>query len=687
MCESKFFCTIANQNRTTISKNEIPNKTTYLDLSRNQIEKLDNDFFENCPKLWNVNLSHNKLKTLSFAHDLAAIEVLDISYNNLSFDNLIDIFHIYVIQLKLQGNKFISKINNFLVLPAVLTHAWIINGIFITDYMRKQAKEFSESLSFGEEIMKLRKDQYTTSKQASISNSAHDFLNGTAVKFNEPGTYISRTGLLMKEYNEKPQINRLNLIMQLNPIELLNGTFTDYLGVSMGILSFFWMQIPVDLIPRTLCGNYWMVIVRQIEKIEQYQLVLLLMKISEVIEPEDEIRKSIWECLGVNYYLQTGEIPKSGSTPRLLLSAFLENSPDAPNTEDRILFNKLRKSAKIDPVDVEDINDRLFQQIYNEILAPLPSVACDQPKKGHTIALRHPFYPEKWVNATILSCKNGRVYSRLEHFIVQLPILSVYWDGRGVWREAVPTIDPKPIEEEEEEQNEDQMQNVDDTEKVQLNNTQNDITKINTTNKSCLPQIRAKSEIRQVEHDKGYRVGIYNPISSLRKTSSPGNYNRSNISVKKASTLGKSAINDVLSNTPLTAQKAIKASKSKKRTQSKLVDNQPTFVTDGSMQRGAVYGSPIIAGPLKPERKAVMMASPTRRPNMYIQDVINITFGQEMGNGKKLRKFNVRTENLLTHKSQYIWIAEDEISPEDVKRLVELFKKHIESKYTIIPGL
>lgn len=674
MTESKFFCTLSNQNRTSINKEEIPYKTTYLNFSKNQIEKLDDDIFEESPKLWSVDLSNNKLKSLSFARSLTSLELFDLSFNNLYLDNFLDIFHVYIIHLKLKGNPFYSKINNFLLLPAIFTRAWIIDGIFITDYMRKQAKEYRESLNFGEEIMKLRKDQYTTSKQASISNSAQSFLNGISVKFKEPGSYISCTGLQVIEFTEKPQINRLNLIYEINPPELIKGTSKDYLGITMGILSFFWMRVPVDIIPRIVCGNFWMVIIRQIEKMEQYQLILLLMKISEVIESDDEIQNNIWNCLGVPYFLQTGEIPKPGSTPRLLLSAFIENSPDVQNTDDRIFYQKLKNSSSFEQMGIDFSDENLFQKVYNEILAPLPSVAQDQPQKGHTLALRHPFCPDKWVNSTVISCKNGRVYSKLDYFIVQLPVLSIYWDGRGVWREAVPTIDAKESqeEEEEEEQVENKIENVDENEKNQDN-------KVNSMNKnkSCLPQIRAKSEIKQVEQEKGYRVGIFNPISSLRKTATPGGYARSNNKpLKKVTTLKQTVLNDLLY-----------PSSTSKKIQPKLTENQPTFVTDGSRQRGAIYGSPVICGPSKPERKTVMMTTPTRRPNMYIQDVINITFGQEIGNGKKLRKFNVRTENLLTHKSQYIWIAEDEISPEDVKRLVELFKKHIESKYTIVPGL
>jgi hypothetical protein len=52
-----------------------------------------------------------------------------------------------------------------------------------------------------------------------------------------------------------------------------------------------------------------------------------------------------------------------------------------------------------------------------------------------------------------------------------------------------------------------------------------------------------------------------------------------------------------------------------------------------------------------------------------------------------VRRFNVRVENALTHKSQYLWINEDKISQEDVAKLVEMYRRHIEEKLTINPGL
>jgi hypothetical protein len=94
-----------------------------------------------------------------------------------------------------------------------------------------------------------------------------------------------------------------------------------------------------------------------------------------------------------------------------------------------------------------------------------------------------------------------------------------------------------------------------------------------------------------------------------------------------------------------------------------------------------------IYGPVAAQHTAIVRTAPARRPTQYIQDVVNIAFGADVGYGRRLRKFNVRVENVLTHRSQYNWVAEDEITPEDAERLTDLYRKHIQGKLTIIPGL
>lgn len=658
--ESMFFCTLSNQNKKTISKNEIPRQTTYLNISRNHIVQLPDDLFGDCPKLWNIDMSNNKLKNIPSLHKFTALGILDLSDNDLAIDNLLDIFHLYILHIKLSGNPFYSQMNNFLILPTLLPQVMIIDGIFITDHMKKQAKEYKETISFGEEILKLRKNQYATGTYASVSNSAQLFLGGTTIKLDDPGTFISKNGILLKRNADQPQIERLRFISTFYPSELINGTFNDYFGLALGILSYFWLQVSVDYIPRTICGNYWMLMVRQIEKMEQFQLLLLLLNINELIVPEDEHQKTMWECLAVPYFLQTGEIPTIGSSPRLLLSAFISASnADLPENEDSLIYHKLINCEVFDQLNKD--NPPLFEKIFNEILAPLPILARDNPKKGDLITFRNPLNSQNWSTGTIVSCKFGRIYIKLESYILQIPVTSVYWDGRGIWREAVSFVDSGTL-----------LNQIDETieDKVEEENKINE----QVPPKSSTHQIRSKSEIRQIDNKKTFRVGIFNPLSSLRKTGGDRSMT-SSLRHTLYDNAGKTNNSSFLTNTPSTSTKT--------KTSPAI---QPTFVTDGSMQR-PMQSAAMICEPVKPSRKPAMISAPTRRPNQYVKDVINITFGPEIGNGQKLRKFNVKMENVLTHKSQYTWIAEDEISPEDTRRLVELFKKHIESKYTIIPDM
>ena len=65
--------------------------------------------------------------------------------------------------------------------------------------------------------------------------------------------------------------------------------------------------------------------------------------------------------------------------------------------------------------------------------------------------------------------------------------------------------------------------------------------------------------------------------------------------------------------------------------------------------------------------------------------MINVTLGHEVGFGRRIRKFHVRVLNTQTNKRSYIWLNEDEIPNEDSRRLIDLYKKQIQSKMIIIP--
>lgn len=118
---------------------QCPN-TQSLDLSRNCLEDVEN--FEHCKNLWRLNLSDNKvctifekilklglfLKTLkkfqlSCVRNLSkmfAIGTLDLSYNNLTWNELLRLRNVHILDLRLYGNEDLENVshifNKFLLL-------------------------------------------------------------------------------------------------------------------------------------------------------------------------------------------------------------------------------------------------------------------------------------------------------------------------------------------------------------------------------------------------------------------------------------------------------------------------------------------------------------------------------------------------------------------------------------------
>jgi hypothetical protein len=94
-----------------------------------------------------------------------------------------------------------------------------------------------------------------------------------------------------------------------------------------------------------------------------------------------------------------------------------------------------------------------------------------------------------------------------------------------------------------------------------------------------------------------------------------------------------------------------------------------------------------ISGPIKPRHTALRRSAPTRAPGQVIEAVVNVAFGIEIGNGRRLRKFHVRLMNQITNQSRYTWVDEDAVTTADAEMLAVLFKRHVESKMTVIQGL
>jgi hypothetical protein len=580
---------------------EIPTDIVDLGLANNQLTTLPNTFFRHRPKLWKLDLSSNLLVDLSFLRCYGSFGHLDLRNNCLAFDELLDIAHIYIAHLRIEGNDFSKHTNNCpLTLPVILEHVWIIDGQFISDFIRKQARAFRETLAFGQTVLACRRIPTTTSQQIGATQAASSFLAGDSVKFHKNGEIMTSSGVSIHSNDRLPQIHRLRHLATLFPPRLAVGTFADYFGLAMGILSLEWLDTPIEVIPRAVCHDYWVWNCEGVEGLEPYERLLLLLRICESARPHDDVEAALWKALGVINFIETGDIPMRGATPRLLLCAFLERIPDHDHPLDRLFYLKLREHGAFTGQSLS------FDEIYAEIAAPIPIVAPVWPSKDELIEVRHPV-TDDWVTARCVKYRDGRVICRAGGELIQLPLVALFWDARGTlveectWREARKKAMP------------------------------------------LRPRSRGSQELPP-------EVDIQRPPT------------------RNFPTIREPPRSD----TRMLLQSGIQLMSTSK------------FIDRTTRQVDTFTG---ISMPRMPPRPAVSRSAPSRRPMQFIQDVVNVTIAPDTGSGHRMRKFNARVENVLTHRSQYLWIHEDEVAEEDAAKLAEMYRRHIEQKFTVISGL
>lgn len=591
---------------TTIDPASIPNDVEEILLSNNNFATLPAATFQRKFALWKCDLSMNCLTDLSFLSHYGGLGYLDLRNNSLLFDELLQISHISIAHLRVDGNEFSNITNSHpLTIPAILERVWVLDGFFISDFTRRRAKEFKETLAFAEAVLACRRVKTTISKHTSVSQAAMAFLGGETFRTRSDGDFSSSQGLALNSCHLQPQIIRLRHLSTLYPPTLPPGHFLDYFSLALAILGLEWMNIPFDLIPRVTAPGYWACNSDSFNNLEQFERLLLLLSLCDKIAPETSIEDELWQALGAVHFIQTGEAPLQGSTPRLLVCAFMERSPDAIDNADRAVYGKLRQDAHFTGTDVD------LSEIHREIIAPIPSEAQNCPRRGDIVNVTHPVTGE-WVPTTCHLVRDGRVYTRGKRGVVQVPVSALYWDKRGTWREAGSREVPKQ-------------------------------------------RVRARSQID----------GAFITISKTQEEEVPV--------VAETPKPKFGTIEEPVAVSPMTILKTNK----KKMLDTKFIDRtiKPVETFRGIGDPGAAKVA------------VVPRVKPIRRGNRLVQDVVNITQGAYVGGGRHLRRFNVRVENALTHKSQYVWISEDEVSPDDVAMLVQLYRKHIESKMMIIPDM
>ena len=624
------------KNLETIESQEIPKITTNAILSNNKFTVLPQDLFDKTPRIWNIDLKHNYLTDLSFMKSIRALQRFDISYNQLEIDELLQIRHVYIIFLYAAGNGFQQYFAPHpLTMICIMKRAWIIDGIFITDYQRKKAKEFKKTLAFGETVLAARREKPSELKSMGTTQMCKAFLSGTSCKFTEPGLYISATGTFIQSLSKRPQSEKFKYLAKLYPVDLPVGTFIDYFGLALGILSNQWLNLPVAQIPRLISRAYWGSVSGVVTQYENWYQWLLLKKISETIQSDQAIEQDLWRAMRIPHYLQTGCPPGVGSLPRMIIASLLYRAVDPEEVEncpDMTIYTKYREMCGFTSLD-EDL-----RVIHSEILGSFPS-PDNPPTKGETMAIIHPL-TEKWTNCVISQAQDGKVFGELPGVSIQMPMSALFWDGRGVWRQM--------------KRREDGM-----------------VKRSQRSQSAMIPRLSEEARKAFITASATMQQQMTDVVNhTFSEQTFQSTHIPSSLITNKRIKIAPADNSEQLKKSLLSTGKPLTMTHEYTTTAPPVQYLPSTF-------RG-------IVDPKLPQRHTIPRVAPTRRTNQVVEGVVNITLGPEIEYGKRLRKFHVRVRNELTKRLSYVWINEDEIPPDDVRRLCELYKAHIESKMLII---
>lgn len=667
----------------TITPDDIPPKARDIFLSNNKIAKLPNDIFFTKCRIWNIYLDYNVLSDLKFITCFQYLGTLDIRHNSLEIDDILDLRRIDILHLYLQDNNFQKYTNSGpLTIPALLKKAWIIDGYFITDHIRRKAKEFKKTKQFGEIILSARRHPLPFHCQESISNAAKSFLGGSECRFVDPSRFLNSTGIAIQFLTGKPQIDRLTYLKTQSSYKLPEGDFFDLFGIALGILSNHWCGFPIQLIPRVISRAYWSLISETFEKIENWVEFVILSQIDACISPRNDKENDVWSRINLRKYLQQGSIPQLGSFPRLLISAIIYRSEELDEkilkSEDMMIYVKFRNSYDFGPIDKD------FDVIYNEMFMELPCEMTVIPHLNDSVSIRHPF-TNNWVSCDVIELINGRAILKIDNrFIQPIWIESLYWDGRGLFREKQKIEDPIQKPKQKEEIIDDDLLFDKPSQKVSKRKTFLTITDSVLDTESTkqdaekfsipLPPCAIPPKNIIPREDPSY---FLRTSQSMLSNKSINKINDNNYNITKTRNI----------NVNLNEPKLVKMKLKKKKTEKKVFSHSTlshplkTTKTMPTSFRGIVDPNPT-----RPKKSFIVGAAPAKKPTQVVDSVINITLGAEISNSRRIRIFHVRVVNTITKKFSYVKVKEDEISEEDASRLVDLYRQHIESKMIIIPG-
>jgi hypothetical protein len=430
-----------------VEREQVPYETETLILSNNQLTALTPGIFDRHFAIFDIDLSFNELTSLKALVYFKGLNELDLRHNCLEIDELLDLRHIHIFHLRLSDNNFQKYTHKYpLTIIALLKRCWIIDGTFITDHTRAQAKEFKKTINFSNTILAARRSQPKELRMAGATSSAQSFLAGTSCKFIEPGKFMHPHCRELALLSKHSQLERLGCIKRRVAFrfDLIEGNFLDYLSLVMGILGHHWMKVPIEWIARTVEKSYWQLNSTKISVLENWEEWKLLATIVPNVHPNGDTEVEVWNALCVSDYMESGVLPVLGSKPRLLLCSVLSHSGLQIQQLEEIDDMKVYFKFKAQLSNLRQISeDSLLSSVHREMLGELPFDSPRIPKRKDVLAVRHPL-TDTWVNSTIFSVEKGRIFASIgQEIVVQLPIAGLFWDGRGKWRESV-QVAPRP---------------------------------------------------------------------------------------------------------------------------------------------------------------------------------------------------------------------------------------------------
>lgn len=636
---------------------DIPNDTEEIDVSYNNLLELDSSIFFKKIKIWLINLRHNQLSSLSFLRCFKSIGFLDISDNLIEIDDLFDLRDTVIVQINLKNDYFdhLSKSDPF-VIPTILSHSWIINNEFITDYQRECYSKYEETLEFGNSVLLWRRFKGPKPVNSSVHQAGKNYIldhqieiqTGNDVVFNPPlGETAYRT-------DNKSQIDKIKYLSTnfLFHFQLPEGEFSDYFGLALGILSVLWVGGNVDSIPRLLCRAYWFNLSEDIYNMANWELLVVLYLIFIKVQQLGtfSMHNDIWKSLNVERYITTGKIPLIGSTPRMILAAFMSRAIAITECEvsesfsnDLRAYFKYRKTCGLFQLD------QTINSVYLELVAPFYQPKnIQRPMKNDRINCIHPVTGE-WVTSTIKYVKNGRIFIALDEVISQIPSYSVFWDSRGIWREDAKKEIKMP--------------------EVNLKNA---------------PFKRKKTFITASQHftnpDEDKTDNFITPdTDAIKNNEMNTTFTTNNFNDEEEDDLGINLSNiDKLINQNNFIPRPPESARPE-RFNRRIFEAPPPQYDESKLMPGWRTFRGIVDPPLA-RSKRINRVHAGLGPGQSIRDVVNVVKSNEYSNGKRVRRYNVKIYNVLTKKNKFAWITEDEITKRDVKILNEIYQRHTSSK-------